>query len=576
MTTKELLDKIDGIKVYKSKLEAYLKNHFPDLHAEVYKKTDFLDKDNIKQWKITFAERMYCLRNGISHIVLCQTCNKNRVKFRTDIREYRKNCSNECSKHSLLTIEQRKKTNLKRHGCEWYSNIDKSRNTRLNHNNGSWHAEDFYEKVQNTMLERYGNKNWNNLEKAKSTSLKRYGYEFPQQNPEIQKQRIRKFAAEHNGISCAFQLPEIVEKTKLGIRKRAWKCIQSSDIVEPLFTEAEFMDIVDVNEKVCMKFRCKACGTEFASNWDNGHACQCPVCFPQLHGTSHQEQELVDYLKSIVDPEKVFNKDRKNKLADGREVDVLVEMTDKKLAIEYDGLYWHSDQYGKNRNYHLSKTEECERNGIQLVHIFENEWLTKKDIVKSRLKSFLGIYDKTIYARSCLVKEVNKKESREFQEKNHIQGSINSKVNFGLYHDDKLISLMTFGKCRYNKRYEWELLRFCNKLGYHVPGAASKLLKQFEDNYSPKSLISYADRRYSMGKLYHALNFKLDHVSSPDYWYFKPQNTSILYSRIRFQKHKLKNLLEKFDESKTEVENMLDNGYYRIFDCGNLVFVKEY
>ena len=99
---------------------------------------------------------------------------------------------------------------------------------------------------------------------------------------------------------------------------------------------------------------------------------------------------------------------------------------------------------------------------------------------------------------------------------------------------------MTFGKSRFNKKFEWELLRFCNKLGYHVPGAAGKLLKHFERNWNPKSLISYADRRWSRGKLYEALGFKIDHVSRPDYWYLKPSNPTILYRREKFQKRKLK------------------------------------
>ena len=118
------------------------------------------------------------------------------------------------------------------------------------------------------------------------------------------------------------------------------------------------------------------------------------------------------------------------------------------------------------------------------------------------------------------------------------------------------------------------MLRFCSKIGYHVVGGAGKLLKHFERSYKPKSLVSYADRRWSQGKLYKALGFKLDHASSPNYWYWK--NINQLESRIKYQKFKLKNILDVFDESKTEVENMKANGYHRIFDCGNIVFVKNY
>jgi hypothetical protein len=134
---------------------------------------------------------------------------------------------------------------------------------------------------------------------------------------------------------------------------------------------------------------------------------------------------------------------------------------------------------------------------------------------------------------------------------------------------------MTFSKCRYNKKYEYELLRFCNKLGYHVPGAAGKLLKYFELNLQPKTLISYADRRWSKGNLYEKLNFKLISISSPNYWYFKLGKIN-RESRIKYQKHKLKLLLDNYDDNLTEHENMLNNKFHRIYDSGNLVYLKEY
>lgn len=156
---------------------------------------------------------------------------------------------------------------------------------------------------------------------------------------------------------------------------------------------------------------------------------------------------------------------------------------------------------------------------------------------------------------------------------NHIQGGVHSSINLGLYYDDELISLMTFSKPRFNKKYEWELVRFCNKIGYHVPGAASRLLKHFERQYNPKSIISYADRRWSKGNLYSKIGFKQVSTSKPNYWYIVDGE---LESRVKYQKHKLNSILEHFDSSKSEWENMKDNGYNRIFDCGNLVFLKMF
>lgn len=133
----------------------------------------------------------------------------------------------------------------------------------------------------------------------------------------------------------------------------------------------------------------------------------------------------------------------------------------------------------------------------------------------------LGVYDRVCYARKCTVREVDSETARKFLLENHIQGIVNAKVNLGLFQQDELVSLMTFSKPRFSKKYQWELLRFCNKLGYHVPGAAGKLLKAFERQWKPTSLVSYADRRWSQGKLYGAIGFKLDHISAPDYWYSK-------------------------------------------------------
>jgi hypothetical protein len=157
---------------------------------------------------------------------------------------------------------------------------------------------------------------------------------------------------------------------------------------------------------------------------------------------------------------------------------------------------------------------------------------------------------------------------------NHLQGECNSKVNLGLFFENKLVSLMTFGKPRYNKNYEWELLRFCNLCNYHIPGGASKLLSFFEKHFNPKSIISYADKRWSTGNLYQKLNFKFSHNTMPDYWFWKNSEFS---HRSKYQKYKMKNIKDFiFDENLTGLENMINNGFNRIFDCGNFVYIKEY
>jgi hypothetical protein len=469
MTTDELLMKLAGLGVHKSKLRKYLERHFPDLLGEVMSRTAFLDSDGLAH---PFAERMYCLRTGMTGLATCPTRWVRRLEFRTDVSRYRENCSKWCVSRSRKTVERRNMTREERYGDANYVNIEKSRGTRAAKNGGGWHPGDFRRKVEATSLRRHGDRLWRNLEKARLTNLDRYDVEYPLQSHDVQRRCAESFGSRHVGLGCALRLSGPGEKTKAGIRRRAWRRVAAPKDVVPLFSESEFMAVDDITKKDCLRFRCPACGTEFASSWNDGLHRRCPACFPELHGTSRQETELVDFLKSVADSDRVSTKCGRNRLPSGKEVDAVVDMPSGVVGVEYDGLYWHSEQAGKGRLYHLSKTLECEASGIRLVHVFENEWLSKGKIVKSRLRSALGLYDRTVYARRCAVRRVSASESRRFQDENHMQGAPGAKVSLSLYLGDDLVSLMTFGKCRFDKKHEWELVRFCSKLNTKVIGGA--------------------------------------------------------------------------------------------------------
>ena len=146
----------------------------------------------------------------------------------------------------------------------------------------------------------------------------------------------------------------------------------------------------------------------------------------------------------------------------------------------------------------------------------------------------------------------------------------NSKIKLGLEYNGILLSVMTFSKPRFNKNYEWELVRFCNLLNHNVVGGASKLLKHFIRNYNPKNLISYADLRYSNGNMYKTIGFTFKHYTPPSYVYIKGDN---VLSRFSCQKHKLSKILPNFDENKTETQNMMHNNYRKLWDAGTMLFV---
>ena len=147
-------------------------------------------------------------------------------------------------------------------------------------------------------------------------------------------------------------------------------------------------------------------------------------------------------------------------------------------------------------------------------------------------------------------------------------------VRFGLFYEGQLIQIMSFGKPRFNKKIDWELIRECSKLGYSIIGGKEKLEKYFERKYNPKNILSYCEKDKFSGKSYYRNGFKLINESKPGYTYYYGKEY-IPLSRIAFQKCKLKNKLKKFDDKLTEWENMSNNGYKRLFDYGNYIFIKE-
>ena len=253
---------------------------------------------------------------------------------------------------------------------------------------------------------------------------------------------------------------------------------------------------------------------------------------------------------------------------EGKEIDLLY----KNIGIEVNGVYWHSDKFA-DKYYHLNKTKLAEIKGIQLLHFWDTEVNKKPNLVKSMIDSKLGLTENKIYARKCIIKEVDNNIAKQFLDSNHLQeGKYIGKIRLGLYYNSNLVSIMTFAKPRFNKNYDYELIRFCNIINTNVIGGASKLLSYFRKNYKG-SIISYANRRFSNGKLYETLGFNLLNETEPNYFYIDGYNN--MYSRNMFQKHKLKDILKDFDNNLSEHENMLNNGYHRVYDCGNLVYVME-
>lgn len=325
----------------------------------------------------------------------------------------------------------------------------------------------------------------------------------------------------------------------------------------------DYSEVCYINNKTPVNIICRQHGvfSQGPSNHLLGQGC--PHCNPNY---SYGEISVGEYIESIG-----CNIERNDKKTmEGMELDILVPS--KNVAIEFDGLYWHNEINKPDKDYHLKKTIRCENVGIRLIHIFEDEWRDKTDIVKSRIRNIMNVTSKRIYARNCVIRTVGKEDTKFFLEQNHIQGSANSTIRYGLFHNEELVSVMTFCKLRKNlgqkaKEGEYELARFCNKINSIIVGGASKLFKCFIKEYNPLSVITYADRRWNTGDVYKKMGFKFSHFSKPNYFYIIKGKR---YNRFNFRKDIL--VKNGFDANKSEHEIMLERGIYRIYDCGTMVF----
>ncbi len=302
------------------------------------------------------------------------------------------------------------------------------------------------------------------------------------------------------------------------------------------------------------------------TNISMGRPWVCQHCTPHTHGRSVMEIAVEDFIRSNYTGW-VVTSDRT--ILEGQELDIV--LPDLGLAIEFDGTYYHREET-KGRHYHRNKTELVEAFGYQLIHLYDIEWINCRKIVESRILGMLGKVT-PINARDCDIRVID--YPRDFLNANHLQGcgSISS-VNYGLFYNEELVSVMTFSRSKFKtKQYaEYELVRFCTKLNHRVRGGASKLLKKFTTEVS-NSVFSFSNKRWGTGAVYKQLGFTLHHSSDPGYDYVK--GTTLLSRYSNTKAHLVERCKDKpwFTAEMTEEEIASNLGMYKIYDCGTDVWV---
>lgn len=539
--------------------------------------------------------------------VCCLTCGKVLTEKQIKYHQY---CSLSCAAKSQEIREKTQQTMLERYGAKHalQSKVIKEKFTKTCQEkfggNSSFASESVRQKAKQSLLEHYGVTNPTQSqvikEKSKKTCLEKYGVENPNQSLEV-RQKTKQTCLERYGTENPLSSKEVRTKSKETWLKNfgvdnPWKSSQikekiiqsnlnkfgtknpaQSELIKKKAEQTRRKNYYDHYLKVLaakgitllsskedyvqskpLKFRCLQGHEWINENNAYGDCYQhihCPECQKQQF-SSNSEKLLLEYIKTLYsgpieeNTRKVLNK---------KELDIY--LPEKKLAFEFDGTVYHSDQY-RSKDYHQKKTLGCRDLGIRLIHIFEYEWMYKQEKIKALIRSSLGFFEKRIYARQCQVKSISSSQYEEFLDLYHLQGSVKSSQRLGLFYQDKLVAVIGFGQSRF-KKSEIELHRYCVKSDYQIIGGFSKLIKHSNQHH----FISYIDLSHYSGQGYESIGFKQLSITQPSYVYVKGKT---ILNRMQCQKHKLAKFLKDFNPNLSESENMAINGFYKIYDSGNL------
>jgi hypothetical protein len=481
----------------------------------------------------TWSQRIWHLKNNLLAIPKCPQCNINDAVYSRSKSKYTF-CSTKCNRD--YSLSKQLNTVYKKYGANYFqSNEFKNKiKESLKSNYGLDYSKKISEKAKKTIIGKYGVDNINKIkgsvEKGLSTKKKKFGENFGKILSVKAKESIIKNHGENFYIDGL-----LATKRKEFFNRRI------REIIDDEYEIVKYGSICEIIHKKCGQKTSIVRSTLINRNLNDRELCF--YCNPK--NSSQLQKEFKEWLKSVYNGEIVTG--CRNVIS--KELDFY--LPELKLAIEFNGLYWHSELF-KKKNYHKLKSDECDNKNIKLVHLWENDWLCKKDIIKSIINNYLNVGKVKIYARKCIIKKVGVIEAREFTNKNHLQGFVNHTVCYGLYHNEELVQLMSFIK----KKDYWEIQRLCTKLEINVIGGAERLWRYFCENNKPNFVITYSNRDYFTGKVYEKLGMNFEKITEPSLFYYDRINKTVI-SRQQFRKIK-------------------SNDFLKIFNSGNYKFYKKF
>lgn len=400
------------------------------------------------------------------------------------------------------------------------------------------------QKVDATMLERHGTTNAHVVGNTARTTtmLERYGVTVPSKNTIIAQRagttrRARALerhvlAAQHAGYTLVGDWTHVDQET-------TWRCHDGHTFTHVLAT-AQRLPI-------------------------------CRACHPALRGTSNQEQELAAWVEQLG-----HEVQRNHRIVvDGkRYLELDIYLPAKRLAIEFNGLFWHSELAGRGPRYHLDKLEACSERGIQLVQVFEHELEHRPVVVHSVLLSKLGQLSSRLQARRLRIERLAREVAAEWFDRTHLAGNALHQLALGLHDGARLVAAASFSRQRFGRdKTVWELVRFSTEPGVAVAGGLSRLVTAAQRLLGFRVLRSFCDRRWGTGSGYLSAGFTKVGVTTPTYWYFTLRPT-VVQHRTCFQKRRLQQLMPGVEGTEWQLAQL--HGLNRFWDCGHIIFERTY
>ena len=413
-------------------------------------------------------------------------------------------------------------------------------------------------KREQTCLQKYGTKSVFESDifknKIKQTNLEKYGVEHPSQTQEFQ-DKIKQTNLEKYGVEHVSQTDKWKDKVKQTKKSPPYSLKYFKNKIND--DNIEILSEMDNN----LKINCHNCNSNRSINKSTinfrirNKQIICTKCNPIFKNQSNGELELYKFIKDNYNGIII-----QNYKINGNEIDIY--LPELKLGFEYNGVYYHSEKF-LDKKKHYNKSMFFNEIDINLIHIWSDDWHNKKDIVKDIIKSKFN--SKRIGARQCKLKIVEKQIATEFHKQHHLDGYASSSIHIGLYFNDKLISVASFGIPRFNKHIDLELVRYTVAFNYLIMGGFAKMFKYVLNNYEFTTIQTFKKIDMGTSNIYENLGFvKLKDVFS--YYY---NINGIRKHRWNFTKKKLGIQGKKI----TEREYMQSKGFYRVWDSGSNVFV---